>query len=338
VGVRLPAGFVQPVFLTYAPDDLHIMAVMDGHPDYEAVEAMIRKRMDGGYAIRAIVTRHDQSQVDHINDDEVAREMAGADRAMVRRAITLTLSSVGARPRAVLAFESFAGEAVQLDITAAGPPVAAGAGLTDPGDHSRDVSLPLMWRGASALAGPQTHVTVDGRRYGTPFRFARGPFVAHEGYFTERHLMGAVRAGVVEQTLIAAPALAAAGADWIFERDGRRVVWRAADAGDGRLRIDSDGESVIARPAGASLILERVRLGGDDGLSLDFGDATFAFAMAGQNDLVTGRLGASPGSISLEPTDPAWAVARAVHVTCRRDGNRLTATTTIGLGSEPARR
>jgi len=34
--------------------------------------------------------------------------------------------------------------------------------------------------------------------------------------------------------------------------------------------------------------------------------------------------------ISLSPTQPDWAAARQVHVTCSRDGDLLTAVTTIG--------
>jgi hypothetical protein len=34
--------------------------------------------------------------------------------------------------------------------------------------------------------------------------------------------------------------------------------------------------------------------------------------------------------ISLSPTRPDWAAARQVHVTCSRDGDLLTAVTTIG--------
>jgi hypothetical protein len=36
--------------------------------------------------------------------------------------------------------------------------------------------------------------------------------------------------------------------------------------------------------------------------------------------------------ITLSPTQPDWAVARQVRVTCSRDGDRLTAVTMIGRG------
>jgi hypothetical protein len=39
--------------------------------------------------------------------------------------------------------------------------------------------------------------------------------------------------------------------------------------------------------------------------------------------------------ITLSPTQPDWAVARQVRVACSRDGDLLTAVTTIGR-SQPA--
>jgi hypothetical protein len=36
--------------------------------------------------------------------------------------------------------------------------------------------------------------------------------------------------------------------------------------------------------------------------------------------------------ITLSPTQPEWAAAREVRVTCSRDGDLVTAVTTIGRG------
>ena len=47
-----------------------------------------------------------------------------------------------------------------------------------------------MRRRASALAAPQTAVFVGGKRFEVPVKISSGPFVAHEGYFTEEHFPG----------------------------------------------------------------------------------------------------------------------------------------------------
>ena len=72
-GVLLPPSVLQPFPLHFRRDDLHVMAFFQGHPAYEAVEAMIQLRADDRPAIRAILTRHDQSQIDHINRSEERR-------------------------------------------------------------------------------------------------------------------------------------------------------------------------------------------------------------------------------------------------------------------------
>src|SRR5436190_24401041 len=114
-GIVLPPDIVQPFLLRFRREDLHIMAFFTGHPDYEAVEAMIRYRDDGTTSIRAILTRHDQRQIDHVNDDHLLAEGHGVDRETCRRDIELAIKSVPGRRRARLQFDSHAGEPVVLD-------------------------------------------------------------------------------------------------------------------------------------------------------------------------------------------------------------------------------
>lgn len=75
----MPAGVLQPFQLRFRRDDLHVMAFFKGHPEYEAVEAMILARPDGENSIRAIITRRDQTQIDLVNDDALHRGPARAD-------------------------------------------------------------------------------------------------------------------------------------------------------------------------------------------------------------------------------------------------------------------
>lgn len=339
-GIVLPPGLLQPFLLRFRREDLHIMAFLGGHPDYEAVEAMIRHRDDGTSSIRAILTRHDQRQIDHVNDDDLAAEAHSVDRQTCRRDIALAVEALPGRRRARLEFCSYAGEPVVLDITTAGEPDEKRGGVSDPGSHSPNSSLPLMRRRASTLAAPQTLVLVSGRRFEVPVKISAGVFVAHEGYFTEGHLFGTIRAGTIGFRLKTSPSSMAAGEQWIFESDGRTIVWRIEDSGpDGKLRIareDTPGETIEAFPSGDSLRVIRIGLGG---LDLAFKEAgRFSLAMDGET-IVSGfaEMKQQDGAavITLSPAQPDWAVARQVRVTCSRDGDRLTATTTIGR-SAPA--
>jgi len=339
-GIVLPRGLLQPFLLRFRREDLHIMAFFSGHPDYGAVEAMVRYRTDGSPSIRAILTRHDQRQIDHVNDDDLSTEARGVDRQTCRRDIALAVEAMSGRRHARLQFISYAGEPVVLDITTAGEPDKRRGGVSDPGSHSPNSSLPMMQRWASALAAPQTAVFVGGQRFEVPVKISTGGFVAHEGYFTEGHLFGAIRAGTIGYRLRTSPARLAVGEQWIFERDGRTIAYRIESSGaDGKLRItreDATSETIEAFASGDGLRVIRI---GRDGLDLAFDEpARFSLAMDGET-IVSGSVEVTPqnGSavIILSPTQPDWAAARQVRLTCSRDGDRLTATTMIGR-SEPA--
>ena len=346
-GIVLPPDLLQPFLLRFRREDMHIMAFFSGHPDYEAVEAMISYRGDGTPSIRAILTRHDQSQIDHVNDDGLSAEGHGVIRQTCRRDVALAVEALPGRRHARLQFDSHAGEVVVLDITTVGEPDLRRGGVSDPGNHSPNTSLPLMRRRASALAAPQTAVFVGGKRFEIPVKIRSGPFVAHEGYFTEGHIFGAIRAGTMSYRVKTRPTRMAVGEEWILENDSGAMIYRIESGNpDGRLRIagnDASGESMEAFATGDGLRVTRIRklagVGLQGGLDLAFDEAGhFSLAMEGETIVsgsVEAKRQAGTAVITLSPTQPEWAVVRQVRVTCSRDGDLLTAVTTIGR-SEPA--
>jgi len=339
-GIVLPPGLLQPFLLRFRREDLHIMAFFSGHPDYEAVEAMIRYRGDVTPSIRAILTRHDQRQIDHVNDDDLSAEGRGVTRQTCRRDIALAVKTLPGRRHARLEFISHAGEPVVLDLTTAGEPDEKRSGVSDPGSHSPDTSLPMMCRRASALAAPQTAVFVGGQRFEVPVKISAGPFVAHEGYYTEGHTFGAIRAGTIGYRLMKRPARMAVGEEWILDSDGRKITYRIESRDlDGKRHIAREyapPEFIEAFAAGERLRITRIGCQADGGLDLAFPKSgRFSLAMDGEM-IVSGSAAvkrqAEADIITLSPTQPDWAVAREVRVTCSRDGDRWTATTTIGGG------
>ena len=341
-GLELPADMLQPFLLRFRREDLHIMAFFAGHPDYEAVEAMIRYRADGTPSIRAILTRHDQRQIDHVNDDDLFAEAGGVLRQTCRRDIKLAVDAPPGRRHARLELLSHADEPVVLDITTVGEPDTKRAGISDPGTHSPTTSLPLMRRHASTLAGPQTVVLVGGNRFDVPVKIRSGPFVAHEGYFTEGHTFGAIRAGTISYRVKARPARMALGEQWVFESDGGRAVYRIEHSDpQGKLRIEREdiGETIEAFATGDGLrtvrMVKRAQAGLEGGLDLAFVSGRFDLAMEGER-IVSGSVQVKPQTdatvIVLSPTQPDWAIPRQVNVACSRDGDLLTAVTTIGRG------
>ena len=63
--------FLPPLRVLFRHEDVHVIAFLEDHPEYEAVEAMIGMRAGREPLVRAILTRHDKTQVDHINDQAV---------------------------------------------------------------------------------------------------------------------------------------------------------------------------------------------------------------------------------------------------------------------------
>jgi hypothetical protein len=335
---------VQPFNLSFAPDDLHVMAFISGHPEYEAVEAMIRLRAGRAPLVRAIITRHDQSQVDHSNADPGTPDPAG-ERESCRREIACRLEDRGTSRRAVVRFESFRGEIVELDVTSHGPPDAQRGGLSDPGRHSVASSLPVMHRGRSALAAPSSRVAIAGRTHEIVPRIqAEGRVIALEGFLTEQHHMAAIRSAQAELELVEMPTAFKEGERWVY-RSGSGLasygISRISASGDIEItRSDSKLEWIHGRLAGNGIALHtlHVRDPVEPRLfaSLVLAGGTFAIGMDGVEGWVTGAVESSvvddaQVSIALFPGVPSWAAERVVRVVASRGpSGSISVRTTVG--------
>lgn len=342
-GLLLPPQVIQPFGLRFIRDDLHVMAYFDGHPEYEAVEAMIRARGEDEPLIRAILTRHDQSQIDHINDEGLVEDLQGAAREVCFRAIDLRREMMDGRPRACLEFDAISGERVVLDVVAAAAPDPARGGLTDPGGHGAGSSLTAMWRGASTLPGPDTCVRLDGERYAVPERMRAGAFVGMKGAYTETHLMGVVRAVTLEMKLLDEPDALAPGGEWVFGCEHGKAHYQidtaAADGALHIVRTDGPKECVSGRMVGGRLSVAQIRTGdGEDGahgMAITVGDdGRFTLCLEGGAPLVTGQAETADfkdhSVVRLTPDAPGWAADRPVRVGCWRDGRHFTFVSKVG--------
>jgi len=336
--VKLPPGVVQPFELRYYADDLHVMAFFTGHPTYESVEAMVRFSAGREPTIRAIVTRHDQSQIDHVNDRAMVRT-AATERETCFRDIEFDETSTDRAARARIAFDSIDGERVELDVVSAGPPDAARGGLSSPGTHSLHSVLPLMVRGSSALAAPESRVAIDGVVRPIPVKLRTPTFVAHDGYFTRSHHMAIVRAGEVVYSLRRTPAEPRVGEEWrLATVDGERC-YRIVEARAGSLhllRADAPSETMRLEYVDDRVVdLRSVRLSDDRDphgyVELSFHEnEQFSIGMDGIMGLVQGDVVPRDDGFVLRPTQPDWATLRAVRVAVSTRNDRIVVATTIG--------
>jgi hypothetical protein len=317
------------------------MAFFEGHPEYEAVEAMIRRSVTGPALVRAILTRHDQTQVDHVNDETVWLAAQAGQRLTCLRDISVSESIFQGLQRIRVEFSSHAGDAVTLDVVCASPPDRARGGLSDPGNHAATSSLPMMWRGSSALAGETTRVIISGVDFPVPVKFRAGPhFVAHQGYFTESHHMAVLRAGDVVLDVIASPSRHEVGAEWIYRTiEGERSYRISSLEPDGRVRIERTGnlrEQVSGRLVGRRLDLQRVQAlagtHGSRGVTLAFDTiGGFTIDIDANESAVCGDFSIDGrGVLRLRPESPTWARARPISVRAMREGSRILLSTTVG--------
>jgi hypothetical protein len=334
--IVLPPALVHPFDLRYVADDVHVIAFFGGHPQYECVEAMLSARGDGTFAVRAILTRHDQSQIDHVNDDALlAMAAAQTDRPMVRRDIDVTLDLAARLPFAEVRFDSHADEPVLLRIVCATPPDAARGGLTDPGDHALGNSLPIMLRGASAMAAPSSAVSIAGVVCAIAEKMRAGPhFVAHDGYFTRRFHMGALRNGTRSLRIVRQPSSLAAGERWEYESpQGDRAYEIVSRDAAGHLVIASTAgqqETVRALASADGLCLSEVVLHSprdrSEGVALGFpADDAFALRIDAHGAAISGSAQRSGGDeLTLRPEQPAWAARRPLRIRWQQTGAQVT--------------
>jgi len=337
----LPAYLPQPFDLRYLHDDLHVMARLTGHPEYEAVEAMIRLNEPRRPVVRAILTRHDQSQVDHVNDEQVFHA-ASAGRETVFGEITIETEISVPLPRVEVRFVSHRGEPVLLDLACFSTPDAARGGISDPGSHSLHTSLPVMLRGKSALAGAASRVHIGGATYAIPAKF-RTPsgLVAHDGFFTETHHMAVLRAGSRALTLMELPVAFEVGAQWIYSSPQGQLSYRILsrclrDSTLVVVRMDKPGERIelVARKNGLRMVKLHIASEAQpsDGVLLTFeADGNFSVAMDGHVNAVLGTSSAiSAEGVRLHPIQPTWAVERPVCVTWSLCNDEVHIDTRIG--------
>ncbi|MCJ0763446.1 hypothetical protein [Variovorax terrae] len=349
-GLRLPPGIVQPFDLRILNDDLHVMVFFAGHPDYEAVEAMVsRTEQQGGWSVRAILTRHDQTQIDHVNDPEavVARGAAPLEREVCHSEMEIESSFVEGLPRLSVAFISHRGERVVLTVQAAFAPNAQRGGVSDPGRHAADSSLPLMLRGRSSIAGPGTAVTIGGVAYPvSPWRYGAP---SHQtwlhGFYTERHQLGLLRAGTRTLTLLEQPKVLAPGECWRYRLEGAaepdwvyRIERRQGEQLDVMLGATRRVErfSVQLGDAGALFLrgVECAPAPEEEALQLSFPmPGRFALGIGPAQGLVTGQAESDGRQLRLKPEIPAWAVERSIDLRASRDGALWTLRCSIGSSS-----
>lgn len=351
--------FLQPFNLFFRNNDFHVMLHFNGHPEYEAVEAMIKMRQGKEPLIRAIITRHDQTQIDHINDQKVVEERKAFSknkREIFYTPIQMYRTVENEKPRVFLEFNSFKGESLVFDLYAVAKPKAKYGGLTDPERHAQENSLPIMWRDKSTLASPKSKITFDGKNYKIPVKIWVPPFfIGMKGYYSEGFKIGVITIGKANLELIKAPEKLEVGEEWIYRTGKDELEYTITEIDTNTIiiqKISKFPEIIQARVADGYLEIEEIKMisystkkgqfvikfnpplpditamSGEQGIV-----SKFAISIDDHQALITGEMSVHNESgkifLTLNPEQPDWATKRAIRISINRKDKEYHLKSTI---------
>ncbi len=339
---------LQPFPVHFDCHDYHIMFYMKNHPEYESAEAMINTGGDGKHLIRAILTMHDGSQVDHINDWAAVEGHTAQrkKRKTIYSPMEYERTEEKGKAHVVLKFRSFKGEDVSLDLYAAAAVSASRTGLIDPGGHSPDTSLPVMFPERTTLAGPKSNVTIDGIKYELPVKIHIPIlFKGMKGYYSENFIIGVFREGVHRLETCSMPVCLAAGEQWVYKDNGIERTYEITEVNENTVSIKSRNEILTLeynenKPGITAVsFISTAGDGSTADLSISFKPALplgiqadlpsksqsdFIITVKQQPSQITGTVNTvimnGIEEIYLCPVQPEWAAKRPVYTVIEEDG------------------
>ncbi|ABZ85153.1 hypothetical protein HM1_2624 [Heliomicrobium modesticaldum Ice1] len=245
---QLQGLLLQPFSFLYHRYDVHVMVYLRGHPEYESLEAMILLREGSDPLIWAIITLHDQSQVDHVNDERVVQQLKreGLKREIYFRTIGCRRTVEEEIARVQLSFHSYRGEPVRLDFVAASKTSSFWGGPVDPGEHARRNSLPVMFRQRSTLAGKRSRLLITGKEYAIPCRiWIPFFFTGLKGYYSEVFDLAVLRSGDWKIRLVEKPKKGVTGERWRFVSNSSEIDYVITAVSEEQLVVQSAENHLI---------------------------------------------------------------------------------------------
>ncbi|WNG19761.1 hypothetical protein [Cystobacter fuscus] len=354
-------GFIQPFILTFERNEALVIVFPAKHPVYEAIEVMVNRRAGQPPLLRAIITRHDKFQIDHINDVQLARDRAEllSGRKTVYRPIQYEQREAAGIVTSRLRFKSYRGEDIDLHFQSIAPVATEPGGFIDPGGHSKDDALPVMWADAGAFASPRTLLTIDG----ATFPLKQGPQPGSlQGIYFAGFRIGVVYEGSLTLYPLGSPRRFAEGEKWVYmDNLGSWHVYEIIAVTGDELTIHKTTTSpalleefITARREGDELRLLRVRATGlqgrgsplppsPQGFTLDLSEGgRFALSVDEHARLMTGSVFLERGPRTeawiLRPEQPEWAIPFVVRATVTRLGSGFALESMVGEpvpGSSP---
>lgn len=330
---------IQPFPIHFDRNDYHVILFLKNHPEYEAIEAMIRKNENNKNPyIRAIITHLDKSQVDFINDKNIVEIIKNR---RIKREIHYTpiyyeQSQKSGKQHILIKFTSHRKESINFDFYTAGRPSSKYCKLIDPLGHSKDISLPAMYPEKTSLAGSKSKVVINGVEYKPPVKkWIPLIFKGMEGYYSEIFNIGVLRAGTEQIKIIESPSEVKRGQKWVLKTGNETKTYEITDIKGDNITVNGKNECIKA-----DLVNEKVRINEISCLSsskngrtsifllkfipsisvsfnknsVEYSKANFSISIDEHSDLITGVVDSKVDknliSLTLRPHQPLWAVKR----------------------------
>lgn len=343
--------FFQPYSLLYNYNDFHVMLYFLDHPEYEAVEAMIEVKNQKSPVIRAIITRHDKTQVDYINHKDIVGKIKEQkiDRETHYTEIIYKKTIIGGESSILLKFTTIKNERIIFNFKAVDKVSPKYAGLTDPERHSIDSSLPIMYREQSTLAHPDSKITFNDKVFKIPVK-VHVPifFKGMKGYYSEGFSLGIIRSDVKELVLIKLPKQLSVGEQWIYKSNDNIIKFRIVSKTDNQFLIMRGNELIDAEILNGAFQIKKISVQPNlknRGLHIEFSpslpllplkfkqspDIQFQISIDNHDSLVTGVIKTTNSEVIMIPKDPEWATKRIVHNTIKRKEDKILIKTIIGV-------
>lgn len=170
--------------------DYHVIAFFEGHDSYESVEAFIYKDKDENYTFRAIMTDRENGQVDYVTTKELynVRKNSEID---IDRDVRYTKGEFYLDKNNkdyILQFEIDEHTTITLVYIGTGIPDSTWGGMTDPGGHSPNGGLPMMYRSRSSIGTKKSYVRINDTKYDIAIDESishRPFFIGYSAFFSE---------------------------------------------------------------------------------------------------------------------------------------------------------
>ena len=348
---------IQPFPIYFNCNDYHIMLYFKRHPEYESIEAFIQEREKGDPFIRVIITRLDQTQVDHINDSLTVDYLKARrrKREIYHTPIKYKNAAHGGKAHITLEFLSFKGENILFDFFSAAKASTKHASLIDPGGHSMHISLPVMYPEKTTLAGGKSKILIDDVKYEMPVKiWIPLLFKGMKGYYSEIFSIGVIRAGLEELKLISTPQSIALCEKWIYETGGEVISYEIIKVENDVVTLKKQDETIVAKIHDENL--ELIKVSCQSYLtnryiveySIDFSPALpistapgsspinevdFSISIGQHSSLVTGvarrQQSGDMIKLMLVPLNPDWCIKRPVSTTIIQKENLFSINTEI---------